>query len=115
MRSRPAGLAFEAHPDDPGSIRAGFAGRTGGTGSVAIPDDKDLRDTLDWLARHPKAEMVLRAVLAALRACDGVVGGWAAERVLELLWGRTKPSQSRARKLPPVRRIVRLLCSASWS
>ena len=69
---------------------------------------------MDWLAREAKAEVYLRAVLAAVRACDGVAGGWAYERVLELLWGPRKRRQSRWRKLPPVRRIVELLAEASW-
>jgi hypothetical protein len=107
------GLVFEAHPDAAGVVVARFVGRNGGTGQVAIPDQAALRSTLDWLAAHPRAEVVLRAVLAAVRACDGVVGGWAAaERVLELQWGPRKPGQSRARKLPPVRALV---CPCSWS
>ena len=109
-----AGLAFEPHPEAPGAVVAGFAGRNGGAGQVSIPDDPALRATLDWLAREAKAEVYLRAVLAAVRACDGVAGGWAYERVLELLWGPRKHRQSRWRQLPPVRRIVELLCEASW-
>ena len=109
-----AGLAFEAHPEAAGAVVAGFAGRNGGAGQVSIPDEPSLRATLDWLAREAKAEVYLRAVLAAVRACDAVVGGWAYERVLELLWGPRKHRQSRWRKLPPVRRIVELLAEASW-
>jgi hypothetical protein len=109
-----AGLDFGPHPDAPGAVVAAFAGRNGGSGQVSIPDEAALRATLDWLAGHPKAEVYLRAVLAAVRACDGIAGGWAYERVLELLWGPRKRRQSRWRKLPPVRRIVELLASASW-
>jgi hypothetical protein len=109
-----AGLDFQPHPDAPGAVVAAFAGRNGGAGQVSIPDEPALRATLDWLAGHPKAEVYLRAVLAAVRACDGVKGGWALERVLELLWGPRKRRQSRWRKLPPVRRVVELLCEASW-
>jgi len=109
-----AGLVFEAHPDAERVVVARFGGRNGGTGQVAIPDQAALRATLDWLAGHARAEVVLRAVLAAIRACDGVVGGWATERVLELLWGPRKPGQSRARKLPPVRALVELLMVATW-
>jgi hypothetical protein len=109
-----AGLVFEAHPDVAGVVVARFGGRNGGTGQVAIPDLPELRATLDWLAAHPRAEVVLRAVLAAVRAADGSVGGWAAERVLELLWGARKPGQSRARKLPPVRAVIELLAVATW-
>jgi hypothetical protein len=108
------GLAFEPHPDAPGAVVASFTGRNGGAGQVSIPDEPALRATLDWLAREAKAEVFLRAVLAAVRACDGVAGGWAYERVLELLWGPRKHRQSRWRKLPPVRRIVELLTEASW-
>jgi hypothetical protein len=109
-----AGLVFEAHPEAAGVVVARFGGRNGGTGQVAIPDQAALRATLDWLAAHPRAEVVLRAVLAAVRATDGVVGGWATERVLELLWGPRKPGQSRARKLPPVRALIELLAVATW-
>jgi hypothetical protein len=109
-----AGLAFAAHPEAAGAVVASFAGRNGGAGQVSIPDDPPLRATLDWLASEAKAEVYLRAVLAAVRACDGVVGGWAYERVLELLWGPRTHRQSRGRKLPPVRRIVELLREASW-
>ena len=109
-----AGLAFEPHPEAAGAVVAAFAGRNGGAGQVSIPDDPDLRATLEWLAREAKAEVYLRAVLAAVRAGDGVAGGWAYERVLELLWGPRKHGQSRWRQLPPVRRIVELLCEASW-
>jgi hypothetical protein len=108
------GLAFEPHPEASGAVVAGFAGRNGGAGQVSIPDEPALRATLDWLAREAKAEVFLRAVLAAVRAGDGVDGGWAYERVLELLWGPRKHRQSRWRKLPPVRRIVELLAEASW-
>ena len=109
-----AGLAFMPHPEAPGAVVASFGGRNGGTGQVSIPDQPALRATLDWLARRAKAEVYLRAVLAVVRACDGMAGGWAYERVLELLWGPRKRRQSRARKLPPVRRIVELLCEATW-
>jgi hypothetical protein len=108
------GLMFEAHPDAEGVVVARFGGRNGGTGQVAIPDQAALRSTLDWLAGHARAEVVLRAVMAAVRAADEVVGGWAAERVLELLWGPRKPGQSRARKLPPVRALIELLMVATW-
>jgi len=108
------GLVFEPHPDAPGAVQAAFAGRNGGRGSVAIPDTAELRATLDWLAGQAKAEVYLRAVLAAVRSCDGIDGGWALERVLELLWGPRKRHQSRWRKLPAVRRIVELLAEASW-
>lgn len=92
-----------------------FTGRNGGAGQVAIPDEAGLRATLDWLAAHPKAEVYLRAVLAAVRACDGITpGGWALERVLELLWGPRRRRQSRWRKLPPVKAIVELLVEATW-
>jgi hypothetical protein len=109
-----AGLIFEPHPEAPGAVVASFAGRNGGRGQVSIPDDPALRATLDWLAREAKAEVYLRAVLAAVRACDGIAGEWAYERVLELLWGSRKHRQSRGRKVPPVRRIIKLLCEASW-
>ena len=109
-----AGLVFEAHPDAEGVVVARFGGRNGGTGQVAIPDQAALRVTLDWLAGHARSEVVLRTVLAAVRAADGVVGGWAAERVLELLWGPRRPGQSRARKLPVVRAVVELLAVATW-
>ena len=109
-----AGLAFESHPEAPGAVMASFGGRNGGRGQVSIPDDPALRATLDWLAREARAEVYLRAVLAVVRVCDGIEGGWACERVLELLWGPRPHRQSRARKLPPVRRIVELLCEATW-
>src|SRR5215469_14963692 len=100
------GLPMEPHPDAKGVVVARFAGRNGGTGQVAIADTAELRATLGWLASHPAAEVYLRATLAALRAADGIGGGWATERVLELLWGPRKHHQSRARKLPPVRRLL---------
>jgi len=109
------GLDFHAHPDAPGAVIAAFTGRNGGAGQVSVPDDPALRDTLDWLASHPKAEVYLRAVLAAVRACDAITGGWAYERALELLWGPRKRRQSRARKLPPLRRIMQLLTEATWT
>jgi hypothetical protein len=109
-----AGLAFEPHPEAAGAVVATFAGRNGGAGQVSIPDEPALRATLDWLASEAKAEVYLRAVLAAVRACDGVAGGWAYERVLELVWGPRTHRQSRARQLPPVRRIIELLAEASW-
>ena len=100
------GLDFQPHPDAPGWVVAAFVGRTGGTGQVSIPDEPGLRDTLDWLAGEARAEVFLRAILAAVRASDGIAGGWALERVAELLWGPRKHRQSRWRQLLPIRRVV---------
>jgi len=110
-----AGLDFAPHPDAPEAVIAAFAGRNGGAGQVSIPDTPALRATLDWLAGTPKAEVYLRAALAAIRAYDNIAGGWAYERVLELLYGPRKPRQSRWRTLPPVRQVVELLTDATWT
>ena len=69
--SAPTGLDFAPHPDAPGAVVASFPGRNGGAGQVSIPDTPVLRATLDWLAATPKAEVYLRACLAAIRAGDG--------------------------------------------
>ena len=108
-------LVFEPHPDVEGVVVLGFEGRRGGTGKVAIADDAGLRATLVWLARHRDGEPYLRAVWAALRSCERSGLPWAHERAVELLWGVRDQRESRARQVPRVRDLVKLLCQATWS
>jgi hypothetical protein len=108
-------LVFEAHPEASGVVVVRFEGRHGGHGQLAIADEPGGRATLVWLARHRDGEVYLRAVWAALRACERQGLPFAAERALELLWGPRAPGESRARQAPKVVALVTLLCSATVS
>jgi hypothetical protein len=114
-RAGHAPVVFEAHPDAAGVVVVAFEGRHGGHGQLAIADEPGLRATVEWLARHRDGEPYLRAVWAALRACERQGIPFAAERALELLWGPRGPRESRARQAPKVGDLVALLCSATVS
>ncbi len=92
-----------------------WLGPRGGNALVSVPADRpDLVATLQRVVSTPVAFIQLAAVLVALALHADVEGGWAYERVAELLHGPRTRKSHRAREIPPLRAWLTLMADACW-
>jgi hypothetical protein len=114
----PVGLVFDAPPDAEVPV-ARSGGRNGVTGHVPGRRPRPAESILRAVRRSVLANRLVGVGQSSVasrsaRVADAEVDGWPSERILELLWGPRKPSQSRARKLPRVRALIELRVVATW-
>ena len=92
-----------------------WSGPRGGNAMLSVKaQDADLVAILERVVSTPAAFVELAALLVALAAHAGIVGGWAYERAAELLYGPRTRRSHRGREVPRLRNWLRLMAEGWW-
>ena len=114
-RRRRKGADFLETSPDGEWLSYRWSGPRGGDAMVSVrAADAELVTVLRRVLTTPAAFVELAALLAALAAHADIAGGWAYERVAELLYGRRTANSHRGRETPRLRDWVRLMAEGWW-
>ena len=114
------GLCRQGQPLEPidngdGRLWFRWRGLRGGVGTVGIyKDHPEELAVVERAARSPRAYVELLAIITCVGMLGNERGGWAMERVAELLYGPRTASSHRERQVPPLRAWLALLEHGYW-